>query len=27
MAGQKVAAVDDTWSALKFVYRKADRPR
>ena len=23
----KVAAVDETWSALKFVYRKADRPR
>lgn len=23
----KVAAVDDTWSALKFVYRKVDRPR
>ena len=23
----KVAAVDGTWSALKFVYRKADRPR
>jgi len=23
----KVAAVDATWSALKFVYRKADRPR
>lgn len=23
----KVAAVDATWSALKFVYRKTDRPR
>jgi len=23
----KVAAVDETWSALKFVYRVADRPR
>jgi len=22
----KVAAVDDTWSGLKFVYRLADRP-
>lgn len=22
----KVAAVDETWSALKFVYRTADRP-
>ncbi len=23
----KVAAVDETWSALKFVYRVTDRPR
>lgn len=23
----KVCAVDETWSALKFVFRKADRPK
>jgi hypothetical protein len=22
----KVAAIDDTWSGLRFVYRRADRP-
>lgn len=23
----KVCAIDDTWSGLKFVYRRADRPK
>jgi hypothetical protein len=27
LVDNKVCAVDDTWSALRFVYRLADRPR
>ena len=27
LVDNKVAAIDDTWSGLRFVYRRADRPR
>ena len=27
MVDNKVCAIDDTWSALRFVYRREDRPR
>jgi hypothetical protein len=27
LVDNKVAAIDDTWSGLRFVYRVADRPR
>lgn len=26
LVDNKVAAIDDTWSGLRFVYRRADRP-
>jgi hypothetical protein len=26
LVDNKVAAIDETWSGLRFVYRKADRP-
>ena len=27
LVDNKVAAIDETWSGLRFVYRKTDRPR
>ena len=27
LVDNKVAAIDDTWSGLRFVYRRGDRPR
>jgi hypothetical protein len=27
LVDNKVCAIDETWSGLRFVYRKADRPR
>ena len=27
LVDNKVAAIDETWSGLRFVYRRADRPR
>jgi hypothetical protein len=27
LVDNKVAALDETWSSVRFVYRRADRPR